>query len=201
MRRLGTFVVLAVVSAVAACSDDVTAPGKTIELEIVSPVDTVMARGAVIALNAVATANGSPVTVDLIWESADPNIATVTQGGVVAGANVGRTVITVRTGTYWTSMPLRVVNADLAAVAAVLGDPLRGHLVTPLTAGVRSNVQDALLGADAARTSGHILALRDHLTTVGSQAAAATGADDRVMLATLRLLTDHAVRQLGLGTN
>ena len=187
-RRLVAAAITALWWAVA-CADSPTSPDPDPEPQIASivvssPIDTVLAVGGATNLAAAATASdGRPIQGSFEWRSSDEGVVTVSTSGRLTGVAVGSAVITALSGGKSGQLRIRVVDADLASIKALIDDPLRGHLTNGLSADVRAAVQSALGQANTAATSGHVIALRDACLAVGSAADAANDPTDRALLA------------------
>lgn len=183
----------------AACdSSGATAPPEIATIEVTSPINTTIAVGRDAQLTAVARdAQGRELSPTFTWSSTNTAVATVSQAGLVGGVAAGNAVITAEAEGKAGSLAMRVVDADLSALASILTDPLRTHLTARLTS-ARTAVEAALTAADQALAAGNLIALNDALLEVRAQAGSATSADDRAILATLVLLTDFAVELLDL---
>ena len=200
MRRfIGVALLASALIVAAACGDDPTTPPQIADIELVSPVDTILVNGGTTTLTAVAkTAAGAPVQAEFTWASSHPTVVSVSENGAVQALAAGTATITATSAEKVGQLRLRVVNADVIGITALVADPLRAHLVTPLQSATRTRVQGHFVSAGQALAAGNVVALLAAFDGVAAEADAATHADDRALLATLRLLTAHAVRLLNL---
>lgn len=190
---------LATLVIAAACGDDPTVPPQIASIELSSPVDTILVKGGGASLTAEArTAAGAPVEALFTWASSDPTVASVSDDGAVQAIAAGTATITAAAEEILGQLSLRVVDADVLGITGLLGDPLRPHLVTPLQSVTRTQVQSSFTSATQALAAGNVVAFLAALEEVATEADAATHADDRALLATLKLITEHAIRLLNL---
>lgn len=92
------------------------------------------------------------------------------------------------------TIPMRVVDADVDALADLLADPLATHLVA--LGPSQAAVADALGECDDGLGTGNLVRAIGCLDAVREAHASATDGDDRAVLATLTLLTDYAASAL-----
>jgi hypothetical protein len=97
-RVYGQFLVVSLLAAATACGgSSPPAPTPTVTSVAVSGTAALAAIGQTTQLTATATlSNGTTqnVTTMATWQSSNPNVATVTSGGLVTGVNFGQTSIT-----------------------------------------------------------------------------------------------------------
>ncbi|HUG39990.1 MAG TPA: Ig-like domain-containing protein [Longimicrobiales bacterium] len=187
-----------------ACESDPAT--RTVEVEVVSAIDTIIPLGFSAELTATARdARDNPVGATFDWSSSDPRIASVSLTGEVLAVGPGRAIITAAvrennlvgpSGTASGSIPIRVVDADTEAIQALLSDPLVPHLIGGLGP-TKGAIETALDACDSGITSGNLMLVIGCTETVRTQAGAAAGTD-RALLATLTLMTDFAVLMLNL---
>jgi hypothetical protein len=194
-------------TALGGCGDgDPTAlpgPPDIAAVRVTSPIDTVMAAGGSVQLEAVGLdAAGAPIGgLSFTWTSSDNDIASVNSAGVLAGVpGVGGTLtVTATTGGGASgTLPMRVVHADLPAVAALIADPWTDALAGALSATPGGVVATALDGCADALEAGHVLNLRVCLRTI--QTTTAAGGTDRALLAVLGVAALRAELYLALET-
>jgi hypothetical protein len=192
---------LAVLVLTAACGSDspVTPREEVASIEVSSPIDTVLALGGAASLVARAkSADGQDMAAQFTWESSNEAVLEVSASGQVEAVGAGFATVSARSGSRSGQLRLRVVDADLAAAAAAVDDPLRAHLRSGLRDATRATIAAALGDASQASASGNMIALRDAWRAIGVAADAATDPTDRAVLASLRLIAEHALRLLNL---
>lgn len=195
--------VLIAAMAVANCGDDdSTGPPEisVVAVELTSPIDTIMAAGRSVQLDAVAKdSRGETVAgTSLTWSSSDEDVATVNGSGLVQAVAPGTTTISASTADATGTLRMRVVAADLAAIAALLADPYLAALVDGLGEAPRERVRAAIANCENASDPGHVIAMSDCLTRIAAEAAAVTGATDRVLAAALGFFARHGQLLLSL---
>ncbi len=175
-------------------------PSTVVEVEVTSPIGTLMALGRTVQLSAVAKdRNDNPVTnVQFTWESSNTAAATVSSGGLVTGVAEGNATITATTQDVSGTAGIRVVAADLGGISGLLADPFAVALVSNLTADAQTSMQTTLSGCSSGTSSGNLEAIRDCLNAAQSQVGAATDPDDRALLAVFALFLSQAERLLNL---
>jgi hypothetical protein len=192
---------LALVSVAAACGGDspVTPREEVASIEVSSPIDTVLAVGgaAILVARARSTA-GQDMPAQFTWESSNDAVLQVSATGQVDAVAAGVATVTARSANRSGQLRLRVVDADLSAAAAAVDDPLRAHLMSGLSDATRAAIATALGAASQAAASGNMIALRDGWLAIGVAADAANDPTDRAVLASLRLIAEHALRLLNL---
>lgn len=187
------------------CTDPLTCGGGTpvtvTSVTVTSPtVDTVIAVGRTAQLQAAAASGSGPVTVPFSWTSSPTAVATVSaSGGLVTGVAPGNALITVSqtnnavTGT----LQMRVVDANLPAVTAAIGDTLARSLRQALGASRQSAVQSGLTTCNSHVTSGNLLALKTCLTGLTNVPSGGSAADSTLLNA-LDIFFVYSKAQLGL---
>lgn len=164
---------------------------------VAAPIDTVMAVGRTAQLSASATdASGSPVTVSFAWSSASTSVATVSDVGLVSADGVGSTSIEARAEGVVGTWPLRVVDADLDGISALLADPFAGALIGSLDTATASDMDQLVAVCGSAVTDGDVLRVRGCL----QDAIAAESPDpaNDPALAVLDLMYQESLRKLRL---
>jgi len=174
-------------------------PEPTYSIEVVSPIDTVVALGGTVQLDVNVRDQAGNILrgVQLNWTTSDPAIASV-QNGLVTAAGTGTVTITASALRTSGSLRLRIVAANLGAISSLAEDNFANSLVAGLSNASHALVQTAFARCASGATAGNLVAVRDCIRTVRDQAAAATDATDRVLLAVLVLYADQIDRSLGL---
>jgi hypothetical protein len=116
--------------------------------------------------------------------------------GLVTALAAGTTTISAATNPTGT-LSLRTVNANLPAVATLLGDSLAVRLRTALSTTPRGQVNTLLTTCTGHVTTGHVRALDACLSSI-SGVTGGTNGNDNALLGILDLFSDHGRRQLGL---
>lgn len=197
-RRLHACALVAVASALIACGESPVEVPEATTIEVTSAIDRLIDVDRTAQLSAVVKdQNGEVMEAGVTWISGSPTIASVSGTGVVTAHAEGVATISASAGGANGALAMEVIDADLEAIEALLGDPLVPHLSGPLGP-TGSDIDNALADCDAATVSGHLVQLDACLETIRETAAAATAADDRALLAVLSLLADHATRKLNL---
>ncbi|UCC71385.1 MAG: Ig-like domain-containing protein [Gemmatimonadota bacterium] len=170
------------------------------EVEVTSPIDTLIAAGRTVQLSATARdADGVRISgAQFTWRSSNTALATVSGDGLVEALADGSVTITATTSGVSGSLRMRVLLADLEAVAGALGDPLTELLVTHLSGATQPDVQAALNQCVSSIGPGNIAAIVDCIEAVRAEASGATDPTDTVLLAVLGLIIDHTERLLNL---
>lgn len=168
-------------------------------IEVSSAIDTVMAVGRTAQMDATATdTDGATVSPDptFTWSSTNTSVATVSSSGLVSAAAAGTTDIEASADGVTGSLTMRAVNANLDAIATLLGDAYLGSMIAGLDATTESTINGHLSTCSTNVDSGNILAIRDCL----ADALATTGVDgtDTALLAVLALYFEQADRHLSL---
>lgn len=178
-------------------------PGPTPEpsvatVEVTSPIDTLLAVGWGATFEATARdAAGVPLDVAFTWSSSAPGVAGVDQSGAVTPTAAGPAVISATAGGVTGEARIQVLAADMAGASAIMGDPLIGHLEAGL-GGSGDAVRSALAACESGMTTGNLVAVGGCLAALRGAAADSDQPDDRVLLAVLLLLSEHAARLLDL---
>ena len=185
---------------IAACADDPGAPQPVVAtVQVTSPIGTLWDLGAGVPLTATARdAQGNIVNATINWTSTNPNVATVSGTGSVQAMGIGTATIRAETNNIAGTLPVQVVNADLAAIATVANDVFAASLVNGTTTALRTRLVAAATAAATAANQGNLQAIQQYIATIRTEAAAATDATDRALLASLTLFADHVERLLNL---
>jgi hypothetical protein len=146
------------------------------------------------------TSAGTPVTVTLAWTSLTPATATVDPAsGLVTAAAVGTT--TIRASQSQNSvigtLPLRVVDADLATASELVTDSIAARMRQALSTTPRGAMTTILGNCSTQLTAGNLLALNTCLTNAAA-VSGGTNETDKKLLDVLDLFYAHARRQLDL---
>ncbi|UCG88299.1 MAG: Ig-like domain-containing protein [Gemmatimonadota bacterium] len=188
--------------AVSCGGDDTTGPSQPViaAVSVTSPIDTLIARSRTVELSAQAIdTRGRTVSgVQFTWRSSNTSVATVGQDGIVQPVAPGSVTITAEAAGISGSLRLRIVDADLDGISAVLTDPFTGQLVLHLGEPAKGSVQSGLDTCVDAVSTGNIVAIVEGLATAQAEVGEATEPDDVALLAVLALLLDHAERLLNL---
>jgi uncharacterized protein YjdB len=208
MKRL-VFVPIAAASlaavAISGCGDDgPTGPSPPSQIEVSSPIGSLMALGRTVQLSATARDNqGNVVTgVQVSWGSSNEAVARVSTTGLVESVAEGNVTVTATAaaavGTVSGTLQLRVVAADLDGIGATLSDPFTQALVSHMTDATQASMQAALAGCSDGVSTGSLEAIQECLASAESQVGAATEPDDQALGAVLVLFLDHAEQLLNL---
>jgi hypothetical protein len=170
---------------------------------VTSAIDSVIDVGATTQLTSVARdGNGATVSVaNWGWTSLQTATATVhPTTGLVTALDVGTATIrasqTVTPGVTG-DLRLRVVDADLPMVAALVGDSIATRLRQALSTTPRGAMTTIVTNCIAQGTSGNLLALNTCLTNAAA-VSGGTNQHDNKLLDVLDLFYEHARRQLQL---
>ena len=192
-----------IVLAALSCSSGAEPSPSIASVQVNSAVDTILALGRTAQLTATARdQSGKEVAgAQFTWESSSSAVVTVNAAGLVTPHAVGLASVTVaaqgRTTVIGT-IRLRVVQADLATVSALAGDVFAGALVAALSAAKRPAVQIALGSCGTGASTGNVVAILKCAADVRAEAASASDATDRALLAVLMLYGDQIARLLRL---
>jgi hypothetical protein len=168
---------------------------------VTSAIDSVIDVGATTQMTGQArTSAGTPVTVTLAWTSLTPATATVDPAsGLVTAAAVGTT--TIRASQSQNSvigtLPLRVVDADLATASELVTDSIAARMRQALSTTPRGAMTTILGNCSTHLTAGNLLALNTCLTNAAAVSGGTNG-NDNALLNVLDLFYAHARRQLQL---
>lgn len=185
---------------------DTNEPAALIEdVTVTSTLDTIIPVGITTRLTAVATErDGSPVSASFDWSSSAPAVATVNGSGDVLGVGAGRTTITatpaaggvvdVGAGVAGT-IPIRVLDADIAGFWTILDDPLVDHLTNGLGPS-KTAVEAALSDCSRGLGSGALVLVFGCLEAVQTATHETADGTDRALLATLSVMMDFARNKL-----
>jgi hypothetical protein len=192
--------ILLVLAAAWACSDPAEPPLPTAaSVTVTSAVNNILAAGRTSQLTgAVLDASGNPLSATLTWSSSNNAVVSVAPGGLATAAGVGTAVVTASTGSVSGTLELRVVNANLAGVTTLAGDPYTAALLNGLTTAKKNVAQPIAATCAASATSGNVTAISTCVTGLRAEAASATDPTDRALLAVLMLIIDEVERRLGL---
>jgi hypothetical protein len=185
--------------------DSVAPPDPAASVEVTSPIGRTLALGRTVQLEATAyDQQGDPLPdAPITWTTSNTEVATVSARGLVTAAGLGSATITASTprgsaGTVSTTILLRVVAADLGAVASLAADPFGEALVAALSSAKRPAVQAAWGACATAAGTGNVDAIAECADDLRAQAASAVDPTDRALLATLALYADQIERLLHL---
>jgi len=158
MRNRILFTLVALL-AVVGCSESVTAPETLVPTTLVAvPTATQLERGATVTVTAQVLdqfGNAMP-GVEVLWESNNTTVATVTSAGVVTARAIGQAQITAISGQLRTPVTVFVVAASVASVRINLTLPSGGLVVgnsVPATATALSARGDTITGFATTWTS------------------------------------------------
>lgn len=195
-RRLAP-AALACLLAVTGCGDGTPTGPSTAAVVVTSPIGDVMAAGRSVQLSAAAEdARGDPVGGGtFVWESSDPEVATVS-GGRVNGIAAGTATISARRDGATGSITIQVVEADLETIATLLEDEYSQLLISSLDPGTRDALADEFDACSMGLADGNILALDDCLRQIPQTTP--TNGTDRALLAVLGVIAERALLLLNL---
>lgn len=167
-------------------------------VEVSSQIDTLLAVGWTTPFQAIARdGDGNTISASFTWLSSNPDVASVGTSGSVTANAAGTAEISATADDVTGSVRIAVIPAQVQPAAALFEDPLLDHLVAGMgTAG--GPAASALAACDGALEAGNLVAAGGCLGTLRAAAADATDPDDRVLMAVLLLMADHAARLLTL---
>jgi uncharacterized protein YjdB len=191
MRNRILFTLVALL-AVVGCSESVTAPETLVPTAlVVVPTATQLERGATVTVTAqVLDQFGNAMSdVEVLWESNNTTVATVTSAGVVTARAIGQAQITAISGQLRTPVTVFVVVASVASVRINLTLPSGGLVVgnsVPATATALSARGDTITGFTTTWTSstpsvatvsssGAITAVSEGTTTITATISGVSG--------------------------
>lgn len=197
VKWLSFAVVLALLPA---CGGDSSGPPAPSTITVESPVGDLLDVGTAVQLQATAlTGQGDPISgVTFDWNSSNPAAVSVSSSGSVTAEGVGTSTVTASASGRGGSLELRVVEADLAAVTALTGDPYPDSLVSGLTTATRPDVETAWDGCATGAAEDNLREVQDCVDDIGSEATSATDGTDEALLAVLVRFTEQIQRYLGL---
>jgi hypothetical protein len=159
-----------------------------------------MAVGREAQLVAAAVSGSTSVTVPFNWTANPTSVATVTTGGgLVTGVSAGTVIVTASQSNNAVTGHLRmhVVDADLPAVTAAVGDTLADVVRAALANTPRSAVNAGVVACGGHVVSGNLLALDSCLTALTNVSAGGSAADS-TLLSVLDVFFVFSKAQLGL---
>lgn len=166
-------------------------------IDVTAPVDSVMAVGRTAQLSAsAADASGSPVSVSFTWSSTVTSVASVSGSGLVTAGGEGSASIEAQADGVVGAWPVRVVDADLDGISALLADPFAAALIESLDPTSASAVVQFVTACEDAIGQGDVLVVRACLEN-----AIAVESSDVVhdpVLAVLDLVFQESLRKLRL---
>lgn len=166
-------------------------------ITVAAIIDTVMAVGRTTQLSATATdADGREVSTSFEWSSSSTSVATVNGGGTVSAVGVGSASIEASAESEVGQWSVRVVDADLDGVAALLADPFAEALIGSLDVASESSIEELTADCDAGLGSGDVLAIRTCLDEAVDVESSDAGSDP--ILAILDLFFEGSLRKLRL---
>jgi trimeric autotransporter adhesin len=191
MRNRILFTLIALLGVVG-CSDSVTGPEPLVPTSLeVTPVAGQLERGETLTVVArVLDQNGVEMPgVEVLWESNNTAVATVTRDGVVTARAIGQVQISAISGQLRTPLTLFVVRESVASVRVVATSPVGGLVVgnsIPATATALSARGDTITGfvttwASSAPTvatvsaSGVITAVSEGVATITATISGVSG--------------------------
>jgi len=188
--------------ALSACTANEGPPPRIASIDVGSPVDSILNQGASVQFSAIARdSRGQVMTQALTWQSSNPGAAAVSATGVVAALTPGRATIQVTVpsdGGVQGALPIRVVDADLTTITAITADAFGGALLGALSTAARPAAQTSWASCASHAADQNIVAIRQCVTDLRTQAGAVTDGSDRALLATLAVFGDQIERRLAL---
>lgn len=183
-----------------ACGGDSAGPPTPSTITVESPAGDLLDVTTTVQLEATAlNGRGDPISgVSFTWSSSNPSAVRVSASGQVTAEGVGTSTVTASTSGRSGSLQLEVVEADLAAVTALTGDPYPDSLVSGLTATTQPDVETAWDACATGAAEENLRTVQECVDDIGSEAAAATDGTDDALLAVLVLFTEQIERHLGL---
>jgi hypothetical protein len=170
-------------------------------VSIVSPVDTVMAVGFSVQMEATGhDPDGAPVEgAEFNWSSTTPGTATVGAGtGFVTAVAAGTTQVrAAASGSEAVgTINMRAVNADLNEIESLIDDPFFEALRGGLTGAVTTNLDSAFALCATALSAGHVRAVDQCITT--ALGATPGSANNTALMGVMALYLRYARTQLDL---
>jgi hypothetical protein len=184
---LRTIAVLAATGGGACAGDGPAAPPPVATIEVTSPLGALWDVGAGVQLAAAATdARGSPTSgTTFEWSSSNPAVADVDDDGRVSTLAAGPVTIRARADGVLGALPAQVVDADGAAISALVADPYVEALVGALSSSVLGRLQAALDDCGAGVASGDLARVELCIAAVLAESGVANDPNDRALLAVL----------------
>ncbi len=184
-----------------ACKDQ--APGAPVAttVAVTSPIDSILAVGTTTQLAAAPRdAAGSPVPgLTINWSSSNAAALAVAGTGVVSALAAGTATISASVpGPVTGTLRMHAVDADLATIGTLAGDPYATALIAGMTPAKRAAVQLAWTKCATGAASGGVVAIMQCGSGIVAEGEPSTDATDRVLVEVLRLYSDEAQRRLGL---
>lgn len=175
-----------------------TTPDPTVSaITVAATIDTVMAVGRTTQLSASATdAEGNPISTSFTWSSSSAPVATVDGDGTVSAVGPGSASIEASAEGEAGGWSVRVVDADLDGVTALLSDPFASALIESLDLDAESSMVELEADCNEALGSGDVLAIRTCLQGAIDVESADAGSDPT--LAILDLFFQESLRKLRL---
>ncbi len=186
---------------VLACTDQEPGQPAVASVAVTSALDSLIDVGGTARLTAAPRdAAGTPVPgVAITWSSSNATALNVNGAGLVSALAIGSATITAAVpGPVAGTFRMRAVDADVATVTTLAGDPHATALIGAVSSGKRPALQTAWTLCASGATAGNLVAVVQCGTGVSAEAASATDAADRVLIGILQLFSDEAVRRLGL---
>lgn len=182
-----------------ACSESPTTAVTVAKVEVSSPLGALLDVGSSTALSATAedpSGHALPGAA-LAWSSSDPTVAAIDDVGFLRALTSGEATITVGADGVSGRLTVRVVEADRAAITAFATDAFLVSLLGAATADVESRLQSATAGCTDGATTGNLEEVQECVAAIEQEAAAASDATDRALLAALVLFFDEIERRIG----
>lgn len=194
---------LLAVGLVTACKDGsktITEPVTASSIELTSPLGALLDVGTTHQLAATAKDQAGQVVggVTFTWTSSDPSVVQVDASGSIEALDVGTATIRAAGGGASGTLDLRVVDADLAGIAALSEDRFVAALVAGSSADMQSDLEAAMDDCNAGAAEGRLEAIEDCVAAVRSAAASVSDPTDRALLAILGLFLDGVAGLLNL---
>lgn len=192
--------VAAALALLPACGGDSSGPPTPSTITVESPAGDLLDVATTVQLQARAlNGQGDPISgLSFTWSSSNPSAVSVSSSGRVTAEGVGTSTVSASTSGRSGSLQLRVVEADLTAVATLTGDPYPDSLVSGLTTATRPDVETAWDACATGADQDNLRTVKDCVDDIGSEAASATDGTDEALLAVLVLFTEQIERYLGL---
>lgn len=166
-------------------------------IAVTATIDTVMAVGRTTQLSASATdADGNAVSTSFTWSSSSAPVATMDGDGTVSAVGPGSVSIEASAEGEAGQWSVRVVDADLDGVTALLSDPFANALIESLDLDTESPIVELEADCDEALGIGDVLAIRTCLEGAVDVESAEAGSDPA--LAILDLFFQESLRKLRL---
>ncbi len=169
-------------------------------VEVTSPIGALLDVGGSTRLTATAKnqAGAAVGGVSFTWTTSDAAVVSIDGTGSIQAVAVGTATLRAAAGSASGSLPVRVVDADLAGITTRSTDPFLAELVAAASADVRTRLQAAVSDCGGGAGQGSLERIQDCVAAIHAEATTASDPTDRVLLAVLSLFIDDITRLLSL---